>query len=217
MTIFSTYIINKAGGLIYQSDNTNHRVEQEKTFSYPLQITLKVADERLSVSYGQRDGIRVGHVLLAINGRDVNGKKTADGVDILQYLADQRNFPVNLKFGRPPLRTNEKLMMASMFHSLYTIAVQLSPEPHSSGIQVLETDTFKLHCYQTLTGIKFLVLTDPGQGGVDGLLKRIYECYADFGLKNPFYSLDMPIRCELFDQNLQASIEQLERAGITAM
>lgn len=217
MTIFSAYIINKAGGLIYQSDYANQRCELEKTFGFPLPLALKTADERLAVSFGQRDGIRVGHVLMAINGRDVNGRRTADGADILEFLADQRNFPVNLKFGRPPLRTNEKLMMASMFHSLYTIAVQLSPEPRSSGIQVLETDTFKLHCYQTLTGIKFLVLTDPQQGGVDNLLKRIYECYADYGLKNPFYSLDMPIRCELFDQNLQASIEQLERAGVSAM
>ena len=26
------------------------------------------------------------------------------------------------------------------------------------------------------------------------LLKKLYEIYCDFALKNPFYSLDMPIR-----------------------
>ena len=38
--------------------------------------------------------------------------------------------------------------------SLFAIGSQLSPEPHSSGIEVLETDGFKLHCYQTMTGDK---------------------------------------------------------------
>jgi len=217
MTIYSVYIINKAGGLIYQKDYMTHRYEQEKTFSFPLQLTLKVMDERVVVAFGQRDGIKVGHVLMAINGKDVNGKRTSEGIDVFEFLQDQRNFPVNLKFGRAPLRTNEKLMMASTFHSLYTIAVQLSPEPRSSGIESLETDTFKLQCFQTLTGIKFLVLSDPKQGGVDSLLKRIYECYSDFALKNPFYPLDQPISCELFDQNLQGAIELLERSGVSAV
>lgn len=36
--------------------------------------------------------------------------------------------------------------------SLFAIGCQLSPEPQSSGIEILETDTFKLHCHQTMTG-----------------------------------------------------------------
>ena len=43
--------------------------------------------------------------------------------------------------------------LASMFYPLFAIASQLSPELKSSGIEVLEADTFKLHCFQTLTGI----------------------------------------------------------------
>ena len=46
------------------------------------------------------------------------------------------------------------------------------------------------------------------------LLHRIYELYADFALKNPFYSIEMPIRCDLFDSNLQASLEGAEKTGI---
>lgn len=41
---------------------------------------------------------------------------------------------------------------ASMFYPLFAIASQLSPEKKSSGIEILEADTFRLHCYQTLTG-----------------------------------------------------------------
>ena len=48
---------------------------------------------------------------------------------------------------------------------------------------------------------------------IDQLLDKIYELYADFALKNPFYSLEMPIRADLFDQNLQVAIDQIERTG----
>lgn len=40
-----------------------------------------------------------------------------------------------------------------VFHfRLFAIGSQLSPEVGSSGIEMLETDVFKLHCFQTLTG-----------------------------------------------------------------
>ncbi|XP_029373251.1 trafficking protein particle complex subunit 4 isoform X5 [Echeneis naucrates] len=120
MVIFSVYVVNKAGGLIYQYDNYVPRAEAEKTFSHPLDLVLKHHDEKVVVSFGQRDGIR---------------------------------------------------------------------------------------------GIKFIVLADPRQSGIDALLRKIYEIYSDFALKNPFYSLEMPIRCELFDQNLKSALEIAEKAG----
>ncbi|XP_053279305.1 trafficking protein particle complex subunit 4 isoform X1 [Pleuronectes platessa] len=219
MVIFSVYLVNKAGGLIYQYDNYVPRAEAEKTFSFPLDLVLKHHDEKVVVSFGQRDGIRVGHAVLSINGVDVIGKNTAEGKDILEYLKDASNYPVSIRFGRARLSSNEKLMLASMFHSLvvflrlFAIGSQLSPDAGSSGIEMLETDVFKLHCFQTLTGIKFIVLADPRQSGIDALLRKIYEIYSDFALKNPFYSLEMPIRCELFDQNLKSALEIAEKAG----
>lgn len=159
MAIFSVYVVNKAGGLIYQWDSYSPRAEAEKTFSYPLDLLLKLHDERVLVAFGQRDGIRgglgwargrgrlcgsglvggcrigadragawigapvifvssaVGHAVLAINGMDVNGKYTADGKEVLEYLGNSANYPVSIRFGRPRLTSNEKLMLASMFHS----------------------------------------------------------------------------------------------------
>ncbi|XP_058050931.1 trafficking protein particle complex subunit 4 isoform X1 [Ahaetulla prasina] len=246
MAIFSVFVVNKAGGLVYQLDHYAPRAEAEKTFSFPLDLVLRAHDERVLVAFGQRDGIRVGHAVLAINGADVNGRLTADGKDVQEFLGNAANYPVAIRFGRPRLSSNEKLMLASMFHSLFAIGSQLSPEQGSSGIEVLETDTFKLHCFQTLTGsrgraegcgvvaavgvgppsrppprssslpsagIKFVVLADPRQAGIEALLRKIYEIYSDFALKNPFYSLEMPIRCELFDQNLKLALEVAEKAG----
>lgn len=40
---------------------------------------------------------------------------------------------------------------------------------------------------------------------------RIYDLYTDYVLKNPFYEVEMPVRCELFDTNLFATIGMLHR------
>lgn len=77
-----------------------------------------------------------------------------DGRDALEVIENRENYPISLKFGRPRITTNEKIVLASMFYPLHALAVQLSPETKSSGIQELETDTFKLNCSQTLTGVK---------------------------------------------------------------
>lgn len=45
------------------------------------------------------------------------------------------------------------------------------------------------------------------------LLKTIYELYTEFVLKNPFYEMEMPIRCELFDLNL-AQVIQKDRVAL---
>lgn len=96
--------------------------------------------------------ILVGHVLIAINGISVNGDTLEDGKNVKEFLETKENFPLNLRFCRPKMTTNEKIFLASMFYPLFAIASQMSPEPKSSGIEILEADTFKLHCFQTLTG-----------------------------------------------------------------
>ncbi|KAJ8931063.1 hypothetical protein NQ314_016092 [Rhamnusium bicolor] len=192
MVIYGIYIVSKSGGLIFNYDNNVPKIETEKKFSYPLDIKLQIENKKIIVEFGQRDGIHVGHVLYAVNGVPVTGRQMDDGQDALEFLDKKENYPVTLKFGPS----------------------QLSPEPKTSGIEVLEADTFRLNCFQTLTGVKIMIVSDPHQTGVEILLKRIYEIYADFALKNPFYSLEMPIRCELFDSNLKNILEQIEKSGI---
>ncbi|KAH0468766.1 hypothetical protein IEQ34_001998 [Dendrobium chrysotoxum] len=57
-------------------------------------------------------------------------------------------------------------------------------------------------------GSKFFVVCEPGAQHMEGLLKVIYELYTDFVLKNPFYEMEMPIRCELFDIHLSQAIQK---------
>ncbi|MBA0858599.1 hypothetical protein Goshw_028583 [Gossypium schwendimanii] len=48
--------------------------------------------------------------------------------------------------------TNDSLRVASLWHSMHAISQQLSPTTGCSGIELLEADTFDLHCFQSLTG-----------------------------------------------------------------
>lgn len=46
---------------------------------------------------------------------------------------------------------------------------------------------------------------------------RVYDLYTDYVLKNPFYEVEMPVRCELFDVNLFQTISGVhKRWGIFA-
>ena len=104
------------------------------------------------VAFGERDGVRIGHALLAVNGQPLTykgprshiyslfdrqryaiklqfmntfigelppwtsavhgcnfpvGQELPDGRDVFDVLAEKTNFPLNLKFGRPKITTNE--------------------------------------------------------------------------------------------------------------
>ena len=56
-------------------------------------------------------------------------------------------------------------------HSLHAIATQLSPVLGCTGIELLKADTFDLHCFQTLTGTKIIMVVEPSTPDVDLLLK----------------------------------------------
>jgi hypothetical protein len=48
---------------------------------------------------------------------------------------------------------------------------------------------------------------------LDYVLKEIYSLYADCALKDPFYELEMPIRCELFITAVDALIQRMEKSS----
>jgi len=39
-------------------------------------------------------------------------------------------------------------------------------------------------------------------------LRKLYELYSDYVVKNPFFTPEMPIRCELFYENLTKLVNQ---------
>lgn len=56
--VYSIFIVSRGGSLIYDLDYNIPKTDVEQTFSYPLDIVLKVFDEKLIVDFGARDGIK---------------------------------------------------------------------------------------------------------------------------------------------------------------
>jgi hypothetical protein len=114
----------------------------------------------------------------------------------------------------PSPDSNAVLVLGSTLHSLHAISVAVSPTPKSSGFTEIECTTWKLNCLQTITGLKFIVFTDNGHQKAFELLNQIYALYADYVLKNPFYTLDMPVAnsCQKFVLEVAALIEKTGNA-----
>ncbi|XMA17538.1 hypothetical protein WAI453_010329 [Rhynchosporium graminicola] len=130
-------------------------------------------------------------------------------------LIFQRDFAEGLN----KLNINDYLVLAGTFHGVHAITTRLyplhppadpaiRPQP-PSGIEVLETENFRLQCFQTLTGIKFLLFTEPQQPNIDKVMGKVYELYADYVMKNPFYQLEMPIRCVEWERRLGVVVRGL--------
>ncbi|KIW65807.1 hypothetical protein PV04_08030 [Phialophora macrospora] len=134
--------------------------------------------------------------------------------------------------GTSTLTTNDYLVLAGTFHGVHAITRSLTPKlpitsssssaPGStpsgagkgktwtypdptvapSGIESMESSFFRLTVFQTLSGTKFLLFTDPSMPNTDVLMKGIYERYADYVCKNPFWQMEMPIRIDAWERSL---------------
>jgi hypothetical protein len=49
---------------------------------------------------------------------------------------------------------------------------------------------------------------------LDSVLREIYILYTDCALKDPFYELEMPIRCELFSVCVDNLIQRMEKVAL---
>jgi trafficking protein particle complex subunit 4 len=72
----------------------------------------------------------------------------------------------------------------------------------ATGIETLESSFFRLTVYQTLTGTKFLLFTDPSMPNTDIIMRGVYERYSDFVCKNPFWQMEMPIRIDGWEREI---------------
>jgi Sybindin-like family len=80
------------------------------------------------------------------------------------------------------------LLFNAVHHLNYILLMSMLCLPQvaplvSSGIERLETDTFKLHSLQTLTGAKFVITAQLDTSDLEHVLQGIYELYTDYVLK----------------------------------
>lgn len=148
--------------------------------------------------------------------------------DIIAIYIISSNGSLIFDYHSQPSRLNadKNIVLASLFYACYANSEQIglslsdndnsqSPTLFSTGIKTLEAENFRLDCFETPTKVKFVVISDLSLGtpstvvNKQDLLRRIYELYADYVMKNPFYTLNMPINsdnCSLFKTNLELSL-----------
>lgn len=147
--------------------------------------------------------------------------------DIIAIYIISSNGSLIFDFHSQPsnLNADKNIVLASLFYACYANSEQIglglangdpgSHLAHSNGIRTLEAENFRLDCFETLTKVKFVVISDLSLGhpstvaSKQDLLKKVYELYADYVMKNPFYTLNMPINsdnCSLFKTNLESSL-----------
>ncbi|OJJ58032.1 hypothetical protein ASPSYDRAFT_203891 [Aspergillus sydowii CBS 593.65] len=184
--VYSLIIINKAGGLIYQREfhpglhklSTNDYLVLAGTFHGVHAITRSITPKIPNPS--------------ATPTPTSNSQQTSTPSNPSTPTPGAGTTPSSSS-GLPPPHASS----ASITNSMYP-----NPSVPISGLEMLETDKFRLTCFQTLTGTKFLLFTDPLMENVDVVMKGVYEIYADYVMKNPFYQIEMPVRCERFDRGV---------------
>ncbi|KAK6464767.1 Longin-like domain-containing protein [Scheffersomyces coipomensis] len=183
MKVYSIYILNKAGGLIYQNDVNPG-------------LNRLTANDYLVLA-GTLHGVHAiaSRLTPALNGRDTTNPTES--------------------------HSNKNAAILS------TGKVQ-DANSNKSGLQSIETDLFNLYIFQTLTGIKFILVTSPNPvvhnlqqinreltnrgelskqyDQANEVFKHLYIVYSDYVMKDPFYSLDMPIKSSLFDMKVKEII-----------
>ncbi|KAI9635354.1 Sybindin-like protein [Dioszegia hungarica] len=115
----------------------------------------------------------------------------------------------------PPLPLNAVLILAGTLHGIHAITGRLDPTTNSKsrsgpssgqGMEAFEAEGWGGRVWLSGTGTKFIVLHSIPHSGLDELLRRIYEIYADAVMKNPFHTPEMPINSSLFETRLQTLI-----------
>jgi trafficking protein particle complex subunit 4 len=84
------------------------------------------------------------------------------------------------------------------------------------GIEEIRAAGLTLTCFQTVTGIKFVITAEPTcTADLREVLKEIYILYTECVLKDPFYELEMPIRSDLFVQAVDAVIQRFSKSTLS--
>ncbi|KAL2841926.1 Longin-like domain-containing protein [Aspergillus pseudoustus] len=197
MPVYSLIIINKAGGLVYQREfqpgllklSTNDYLVLAGTFHGIHAITRSITP-------------KIPNITLPSNPSSTptpSSATHASSVSTTTVLSPSSTSASTPQSSTPTPTTNRP---ASSSHLSASTSSYPNPSLPVTGLETLETEKFRLTCFQTLTGTKFLLFTDPAMPNIDGVMKTVYELYADYVMKNPFYQMEMPVRCEGFDRGL---------------
>ncbi|XP_059145518.1 trafficking protein particle complex subunit 1-like [Physella acuta] len=114
-------------------------------------------------------------------------------------------------------KDEEFKLMYGMIFSIKSFASRLSPIDMKEGFLNFTTSKYKLHFFETPSGLKFILNTDLNVGGMKDVLHQIFSSlYVEYVVKNPLCELDKPITSELFKNKLDEYIRNLPQFPVKA-
>jgi len=96
-----------------------------------------------------------------------------------------------------------------MLFSLKSFVSRISPLNPQDRFLSYKTNRYKLHLYETASGLKILMNTDVNVLSVKEYLHNIYKLYVDLVIKSPTGEIGEPIESELFSSKLNSYVQSL--------
>jgi len=107
-------------------------------------------------------------------------------------------------------KEEEFKLMYGMIFSIKSFASRLSPTDMKEGFLNFTTSKYKLHFFETPSGLKFIMNTDLNVGNMKDVLQQIFSSiYVEYVVKNPLCELDQPVTSELFKVKMDEYIRSL--------
>nr|CAB3267217.1 trafficking protein particle complex subunit 1-like [Phallusia mammillata] len=101
-------------------------------------------------------------------------------------------------------KVEEQKLLFGMIHSIKSFVTKMSPKDGKEGFISYTTSRYKIHFYESPTGLKFILLTDIFVGNIRETMKKLYSSvYVEFVVRNPLCPLNEPIRSSLFETKLE--------------
>ncbi|EAL70688.1 hypothetical protein ACTFIW_011982 [Dictyostelium discoideum] len=109
-------------------------------------------------------------------------------------------------------QSEDQKLLFGMLYSLKAFITSSSPKKidDKTGFHCYKTSTYKLHYYETLSCIKFIIMSDPNVPDLRDDLKKIYsQIFVEYVIKNPIYKHGTTVKCDTFINQLNLYLKQM--------
>lgn len=105
---------------------------------------------------------------------------------------------------------NVDMVVSSYIHTMYAhiLDLNLTQEPETIVPLTITMKRNVLTIYRTLTNYTIVFLSDKSIECK--VFQKIYEIFCDYALKDPFYTIEMPINTKKFSENIVNYIKNIK-------